>query len=157
MISNVLPHVQEGRIVALMVSEDRRLPVGNVPTARIAGLPGLDLLAWSGLAGPAGLPEPVAAVLNRQVNEAIATEEGRELLNRKRGNGNLRKMLVHGARAALRMLSNTDTAIGRWLRGLLRRAHRNTVVVALAAKLARVACAVLRGGRGFGVGAAMTP
>jgi hypothetical protein len=72
----------------------------------------------------------------------------------KRSNGYLRKMLVHGARAALRMLSGTDTALGRWLRGLLQRAHKNTVVVALAAKLARVACAVLRSGRGFEVGAA---
>ncbi|MDO9714491.1 IS110 family RNA-guided transposase [Paracraurococcus lichenis] len=75
----------------------------------------------------------------------------------KRGNRYLRKMLVHGARAALRMLSNTDTALGQWLRGLLQRAHKNTVVVALAAKLARVACAVLRSGRGFEVGAAVTP
>src|SRR3712207_9586481 len=70
------------------------------------------------------------------------------LFRSKRGSGYLRKMLVHGARAALRMLSGTDTAIGRWLRGLLQRAHKNTVVVALAAKLARVAGAVLRSGRG---------
>ena len=75
----------------------------------------------------------------------------------KRGNGHLRKTPVHGARAALRVLSKTDTALGRWLRGLLQRAHKNTVVVALAAKLARVACAVLRSGRGFEVGAAVTP
>jgi len=75
----------------------------------------------------------------------------------KRGNGYLRKMLIHGARAALKVLSKTDTALSRWLHGLLQRAHKNTVVVALAAKLARVACAVLRSGRGFKVGAAGTP
>ena len=75
----------------------------------------------------------------------------------KRGNGYLRKMLVHGARAALRMLSGTDTALGRWLRGLLQRAHKNTVVVVLATKLARVAGAVLRSGRGFEIGAAAAP
>jgi transposase len=46
-------------------------------------------------------------------------------------------MPVHGARAALRALSKTDTALGRWRRGPLRRAHKNAVVVALAAKLAR--------------------
>ena len=100
---------------------------------------GRDLAAWLGLAP-------------RQ-----ATTGGRpKLLGiSKRGNGYLRKMLVHGARAALRMLSNTATAIGRWLRGLLQRAHKNVVVVALAAKLARVACAVLRSGRGFEVRAAV--
>jgi transposase len=75
----------------------------------------------------------------------------------KRGNRYLRKMLIHGARAALPALSKTDTPLGQWLRGLLQRAHKNTVVVALAAKLARVACAVLRSGRGFAVGAAVTP
>jgi hypothetical protein len=34
--------------------------------------------------------------------------------------------------------------MGAWLRGLLARAHVNTVVVALAAKLARIAWAVIR-------------
>jgi hypothetical protein len=33
--------------------------------------------------------------------------------------------------------------IGAWLRGLLARAHGNTVVVALAAKLVRIAWALL--------------
>ena len=67
----------------------------------------------------------------------------------KRGNGYLRKMLIHGARAALPSLSKGETPMGGWLRGLLARAHVNTVVVALAAKLARIICAVLRSGRKF--------
>ena len=61
----------------------------------------------------------------------------------KRGNKYLRKMLVHGARAALPTLPKSETPLGGWLRGLLARAHVNTVVVALAAKLARTICAVL--------------
>ena len=48
-------------------------------------------------------------------------------------------MLIHGARAALPTLSKGETPLGAWLRGLLARAHVNTVVVALAAKLARIA------------------
>ena len=40
-------------------------------------------------------------------------------------------------------LSGTHTALGRWLSGLLARAHANTIVVALAKKLARIAWAVL--------------
>jgi transposase len=67
----------------------------------------------------------------------------------KRGNGYLRKMLVHGARAALPALSKADTPLGGWLRGLLARAHVNTVVVALAAKLARIAWAVIHSGQAF--------
>jgi len=57
---------------------------------------------------------------------------------------NLRKLLIHGARAALPSLSKSATPLGTWLRGLLARAHTNVAVVALANKLARVAWAVLR-------------
>jgi transposase len=39
-----------------------------------------------------------------------------------------------------------DTPLGRWVRGLLTRAHKNTVVVALANKLARIAWAVMTTG-----------
>ena len=67
----------------------------------------------------------------------------------KRGNVYLRKLLIHGARAALAPLAGTNTALGKWLRGLRGRAHVNIVVVALAAKLARIAWAVLRTGRCF--------
>ena len=47
-------------------------------------------------------------------------------------------------RAALASLSKAEDATGRWLHGLLARAHYNVVVVALAAKLARIAWATLR-------------
>jgi hypothetical protein len=50
------------------------------------------------------------------------------------------------ARAVLPSLARTATPIGAWLRGLLARAHGNTVVVALAAKLIRTAWALLRHG-----------
>jgi hypothetical protein len=61
----------------------------------------------------------------------------------------LRKMLIHGARSALPTLSKIETPLGGWLRDLAARAHVNTVVVALAAKLARIICAVLRSGQKF--------
>jgi hypothetical protein len=50
----------------------------------------------------------------------------------KRGNKYLRKLLIHGARAALPSLLASPTPIGRWLQGLMARAHKNRVVVALA-------------------------
>ena len=67
----------------------------------------------------------------------------------KRGNGYLRRVLIHGARAALPSLAKGKTLMGEWLRGLLSRAHMNTAVVALAAKIARIIWAVLRTGRPF--------
>ncbi len=75
----------------------------------------------------------------------------------KRGNKYLRKLLIHGARAALPTLSRSATRIGEWLRALLARAHINTVVVALANKLARIAWAVLRSGHSFETPAPASP
>ena len=62
----------------------------------------------------------------------------------KRGNGYLRKQLIHGARAAMPHLAAKPNQLGAWLQNMLTRAHPNVVVVALAAKLARIAWAVLR-------------
>ncbi|MCC2654609.1 MAG: transposase [Microvirga sp.] len=67
----------------------------------------------------------------------------------KRGSRYLRKNLIHGARAVLPRLAATETRLGRWLRELLARAHKNTVVVALANKLARIVWAVLARGRSY--------
>jgi transposase len=64
----------------------------------------------------------------------------------KRGNKYLRKLLVHGARAALPSLSASSTPLGRWLRSLMERAHKNTVVVALGNKLVRIVWTILRHG-----------
>lgn len=67
----------------------------------------------------------------------------------KRGSRYLRKNLIHGARAMLPVLANRDSPLGKWVQGLLARAHKNKVVVALANKLARIAWAVLAHGRSF--------
>jgi transposase len=64
----------------------------------------------------------------------------------KRGNKYLRKLLIHGARAALPHIAERDTALGRWAKGLLAQVHQNVAVVALANKLARIVWAVLRRG-----------
>src|SRR4029079_17800054 len=45
----------------------------------------------------------------------------------KRGNTYLRRLLIHGPRAALPALSAAATPLGEWLRGLLARAHKNIV------------------------------
>jgi len=73
----------------------------------------------------------------------------------KRGNRYLRVQLIHGARAAMAHFAKQATPTGEWVRRLPARAHHNVVVVALAAKLARIAWAVLRQGRDFVPQAAM--
>jgi transposase len=61
----------------------------------------------------------------------------------------LRKLLIHGARAALPHVAERNTPLGRWTKGLLARVHPNVAVVALANKLARISWAVLRHGQHF--------
>lgn len=70
------------------------------------------------------------------VPKQMTTGKPRLLNITKRGNTYLRMLLIHGARAALPSLSKQATPLGEWLRALLSRAHRNVVIVALAAKLA---------------------
>lgn len=64
----------------------------------------------------------------------------------KRGNTYLRKILVHGARAAVYRIKRDHAPIGAWMDALERRAHKNVLIVAFANKLARIAWAVLSSG-----------
>jgi transposase len=57
----------------------------------------------------------------------------------KRGDGYLRKLLVHGARAVLRHAHRHDDTLSQWLMKLKSTKHVNIVTVALANKTARVA------------------
>ncbi|HUS97868.1 MAG TPA: IS110 family transposase [Hyphomicrobiaceae bacterium] len=94
---------------------------------------GRDLAAWLGL-----------------VPRQMSTGGKPRLLGiTKRGSKYLRKMLIQGARSVLPSLSRSQTRLGQWLRGLLARSHSNIVVVALAAKMARIVWAVLRNGTRF--------
>ena len=61
----------------------------------------------------------------------------------KRGNRYVRKLLVHGARSCVTHLNRTRDRIGHWLDALESRMHVNKVTVALAAKMARMAWAIV--------------
>jgi transposase len=67
----------------------------------------------------------------------------------KRGNPYLRKMFIHGARAAVLRLNRERSLIGKWMDGLEARAPRNVLIVAMANKLARIAWAVLSSGEPY--------
>ena len=67
----------------------------------------------------------------------------------KRGNIYLRKVLIHGARAAAMRIKRDRFPIGAWMNALEARAPRNVLVVATANKLARIAWAVLSSGEDY--------
>ena len=109
------------------------------------------LVAAMGKAETFGRARDLAAWLGLVPRQATTGGKPKLLGISKRGNVYLRRMLIHGARAALPTLSKSEAPLGAWLRGLMARAHVNTVVVALAAKLARIVCAVLHSGKPFEV------
>lgn len=67
----------------------------------------------------------------------------------KRGNGYLRRLMVHGARAVLRCREKQSPGLSAWLGQLVSRAHPNVVAIALANKIARVAWALLAKGENY--------
>lgn len=60
----------------------------------------------------------------------------------KRGDKNLRRLLVQCARAYLQHIERQKGALSDWVRSLLTRRHSNVVACALANKLARIAWAI---------------
>jgi transposase len=61
----------------------------------------------------------------------------------KRGNRYVRRLLIHGARSCVTHLDRTRDGLGRWIDALQARMHVNKVIVALAAKIARMAWAIV--------------
>jgi len=122
---------------------------------RLTSIPGIGALNATALVAAVGDAETfargrnLAAWLGLVPRQATTGGKPRLLGITKRGSKYLRKMLIQGARAALPTLSRSNTRLGQWLRGLLARAHSNTVVVALAAKMARIVWALLRYGTTF--------
>ncbi len=66
--------------------------------------------------------------------------------SRARGKAYVRTLLVHGARAYLRVVDKKTDEKSAWARRLKERRHINVVAVALAAKHARIAWAMLTKG-----------
>lgn len=128
---------------------------GNATARRLATIPGIGVLNATALLAAIGNGETFArgrdlaawlGLVPRQI-----TTGGKPRLTgiTKRGNKYLRKLLIHGARSAMPSLANSVTPLGKWLRRLLDRVHKNAAVVALANKLARIVWAVLRRGQDF--------
>ena len=64
----------------------------------------------------------------------------------KRGDKNLRRLLVQCARTIIQHIERRSDRLGVWVRSLLSRRHSNVVACALANKLARIAWAILARG-----------
>jgi len=143
------------RRIAIFDKEFAAFTKENEDARRLATIPGLGVTIASALIAAIGKGEAfehgrdLAAWLGLVPRQSTTGGRPKLLGISKRGNKYLRKLLIHGARAALPHIAARDTALGRWAQGLLARAHKNVAIVALANKLARIAWAVLRRGEKF--------
>lgn len=127
----------------------------DVAAQRLMSIPGIGAInatafvAAVGNAEAFGRGRDLAAWLGLTPRQASTGGRQKLLGISKRGNRYLRSTLIHGARAVLHRLIYEPSQLGAWLRDLSARAHKNVVVVALAAKLARTIWALLRKEQGY--------
>jgi tripartite-type tricarboxylate transporter receptor subunit TctC len=77
------PQIEAGALRALGVtSKVRWRDLPDVPTFDEAGSPGFEVISWSGLAGPPGLPGPIVERLNAEVRRALAVPAVRQRLEK---------------------------------------------------------------------------
>jgi tripartite-type tricarboxylate transporter receptor subunit TctC len=70
--SGMMDHVQAGRLKGLGVSRASRSPLApDVPTIAESGYPGFKVETYIVMLAPAGIPEPIAALLEREVQAAL--------------------------------------------------------------------------------------
>lgn len=81
-VTTSMPHVQAGRLKALGITGERRSQVvPDVPTMAEQNVTGFETNYWYGLLGPAGMPKPIVARLNREVVKIVRTAEFRQKMS----------------------------------------------------------------------------
>ena len=71
-----MPQVRANTIRPLAVlTSERNSALPDVPTLSETVMPGFDLLAWTGIFGPAGTPPEVVNTIAREVEKSVAKPE----------------------------------------------------------------------------------
>jgi tripartite-type tricarboxylate transporter receptor subunit TctC len=74
-----LPHAKAGKVRILATSGPTRSGAAkDIPTLIEAGVPGFEVMGWFAVMGPANMPAPVVAVLNREVQRIMALPDIKE-------------------------------------------------------------------------------
>jgi transposase len=132
--------------------QDRRLRTvfdADPQCKKLAAVEGVGVLTATAFVATIGDPtvykngRQVAAWLGLTPREHSSGGKQRQLGITKRGDCYLRKLLIHGARSALRITPRRQDRKSRWVEGLRSRAHDNVAAVALAAKNTRILWSLL--------------
>jgi tripartite-type tricarboxylate transporter receptor subunit TctC len=79
-VSSTLPFVKSGRLKALAVSSEKRLPLlPDMPTVAET-LPGYEVLTWYGVFAPAATPRAIVDRLNATLVESFAAADAKARL-----------------------------------------------------------------------------
>jgi tripartite-type tricarboxylate transporter receptor subunit TctC len=74
-VAGVLQHVKAGKLRALAITSDKRLPgFEDIPTASET-FKGFESIGWFGLFVPTGTPQPVVDAINREAHKALANPD----------------------------------------------------------------------------------
>ena len=80
--TTVVPHVKQGKLVALGVTGAKRSSVlPDVPTVDESGIAGYEVTAWNALFAPAGTAQPIVSRLNELTRKNIANAEARSVMD----------------------------------------------------------------------------
>jgi len=78
-----LPFVRNGRLRALAVTTQTRLPqLPDVPTVAESGYPGFAYGAWSGILAPAATPPDIIRLLHAKFGDVLRSDEVRDLVHK---------------------------------------------------------------------------
>ncbi|RDK10948.1 Bug family tripartite tricarboxylate transporter substrate binding protein [Cupriavidus lacunae] len=81
-INAVLQHIRAGKLKAMAVTSDKRLPVlPNVPTMAEAGVKDVEVYSWQGVAAPRGLPPEVKSRLHGALVSSLNDPKMRQKLS----------------------------------------------------------------------------
>lgn len=121
----------------------------NAASRKLAEIPGIGPLTASALVASIGDAKSfengrqLAAWLGLVPRQHSSGGKHTLLGISKRGDGDLRMLLIHGARAVIRVAERRLDPADSWLKRLVGRRHKNVAAVALANKNARIVWALL--------------
>jgi transposase len=155
-LQTLVAHLRD--LEAKLAELDRRLltMARSDPSARMLGeIPGIGPVIAT--AFTATVVDPHAFASGRHLAASIGLVPGqhasggrpRQLGISKRGDADLRRQLIHGARSLARIAKHHSGGRFTWIRELLARRPYNVAVVAVANKLARIIWAMLARGEAY--------
>jgi len=75
-LSAQMPFIKDGRMKAMAIFNARRHPsLPNVPTMIEAGYKDMEIVGWTGVFGPAGMPAAIVNRLSTEINKALVADD----------------------------------------------------------------------------------